>query len=128
MSSNVGQMLSFHGFCEKALPKRETIITLVDYLGTGWKCGLSFVHGRDMVYCRLGGDWSLICKAWNLTAGYALKLAAEEEKDNMVLAFRHIPLQCTHRVYVKPATVVDGKYTYQVNHYAMRCPVKSSKK
>lgn len=54
--TNVGQLLPFYGFCDKALPKQDTIITVVDYLGTGWKCELSFVRVGDMVYCRLGGD------------------------------------------------------------------------
>ena len=101
------------------------MLTVLDYMGNAWKCDLSFIKGEDMVYCRIGGDWRHICNAIRLIEGYAVKLIVTEAKDNTVVTLKHVPLQCTHWINVKPDYCVGRKYIYQVNHYFMRCLVEN---
>jgi len=112
-------MLRWNGFCRDVFPTQETTLTIVDSLGFNWKCGLEFVMDNKAMWCRIGGDWGIICAAHNLAEGNALKLAVIREKDDVVIVFKQIALQGIRKQYVKPLDPIGGKCVFQVNQYVM---------
>lgn len=113
------QMLRWNGFCRDVFPAQESTLTIVDSMGLNWKCSLEFVIVDNTMWCKIGGDWGIICAAHNLIEGNALKLAVIKEKCDVVIVFKQMPLQRVRKHYVKPLDPVGGNYVYQVNHYIM---------
>ena len=126
MFVSANQMLPWHGFCRRALPKKWCKLTIVDYEGCAWNCDLQFVIASKKLFCKIGGDWAICCFALRLVEGHAIKFAARQEENNTFLHMRHFPLQCTHRIFVKPIENVHGNHVYQVNQYLKSCPAKSN--
>lgn len=123
---SANQRVPWHGFCQRALPKKQCQLTIVDYKGCAWNCDLQFVIVGKKLFCKIGGDWAISCFTLRLVEGHAIKFAAHQEENNTVLHTRHFPLQCTHRRFVKPIENVHGNYVYQVNQYLKSCLAKSN--
>lgn len=118
------QVLPWVGFCEDTLPKTATRLSIIDHYGNIWKCEMVFMKVRNTVFCRIGGQWSLLCAARNMLKGHAIKLAVTGDKRNGILHIRHAPLQCVHRGFTRSMGTTESRHVYQVNHYFGQCPLK----
>lgn len=47
--------LPWLGFCQSALPTKETEIKVVDYLGFAWKCSFRIVEAENELVFKIGG-------------------------------------------------------------------------
>jgi len=119
------QILPWIGFCEDALPRTATRLSMIDHCGKIWKCEMVFMKVRNTVFCRIGGQWSLLCAAHNLMKGHAIKLAVTGDTRNGILHIRHVPLQCVHVGFTRSTKTTESQYVYQVNHYFVQCPLKT---
>ena len=105
-------MVPWIGFCQNTLPAIETRITIVDYLGFAWRCDLRFVKQGNSIYCRIGSDWGIICKAHRFDEGCILELAVTNEKNNDVIYLKYIPRK---RVKGEMAMDFDPKMCLQAD-------------
>ncbi|KEH16803.1 hypothetical protein MTR_0091s0090 [Medicago truncatula] len=110
-------VLPWFGFCEDAMPKTATRLSIIDHYGNVWKCEMVFMKVRNTVFCRIGGQWSLLRAARNLMKGHAIKLAVTGDSRNGILHIRHVPLQCVHRGFTRSATTTESRYVYQRADY-----------
>ena len=116
--------MPWFGFGEDALPTIATRLSIIDHYGNILKCDMVFIRMEDTVFCRIGGDWKLLCSARRLVKGHAIKFAVTENTRNGILHIRHVPLQCVHRGFVKSMNTSDARHVYQVNHYFIQCPLR----
>jgi len=86
---------------------------------------MDFIRMGDSIFCRIGGDWKLLCTTRKLVKGYAIKLAVTDSSRSGVLHLRYAPLNCVHRGFVRSRNTVDARHVYQVNHYFADCPLKN---
>lgn len=94
--------LPWLGFCQSALPTKETEIKVVDYLGFAWKCSFRIVEAENELVFKIGGGWGSLCKARRLLENHPLKLAVTHEAENKVVYLRHVPIPCKHQDIIKP--------------------------
>jgi len=84
-----------------------------------------FIKVRNTVFCRIGGQWSLLCAARNLMKGHAIKLVVTGDTRNGILHIRDVPFQCVHRGFACSMNTSEPRHVYQVNHYFVQCPLKN---
>lgn len=125
---SIMQMISWSDFCKDAFAKKNNVITIVDQSKFNWKCTMQFVEEDNRLVCKIGGDWEAICALRNFVVGHAIKLGVCDDKGSDVVFLRHVPLECTHRCYIRPPSAsINEKYVYEVNHYFLSCPKNSAR-
>jgi len=107
-----------------ALPKIVTRLSIIDHYGNIWKCDMVFIRMENTIFCRIGGDWRLLCASRNLVNGHAIKLVVTDNTRSGILHIRHVPLHCVHRGFMRSRNTTDERHVYQVSHYFMHCLLK----
>ena len=82
-----------------------------------------FMKVRNNVFCRIGGDWGLLCAFHELVKGHAIKLTVTGDARDCIVHVRHVPLQCIHRGFARSINTAEARHVYQVNHYFMDRPL-----
>ncbi|MCH79314.1 helicase-like protein, partial [Trifolium medium] len=110
--------LLWNGFCEYALPKSNTDLILVDWLGHTWKCNLQFASHLPNK-CQISGQWRNICKAHQLIEDCVVKFCVTEMSNNKTIHFRIASCISIRTTLIAPATSSAYKTFYQVENYFM---------
>ncbi|MCH83435.1 hypothetical protein A2U01_0004255 [Trifolium medium] len=107
--------LFWSGFCENALPHKDTGITLMDWMGFTWKCHLQLQDNS----CILYGEWKAMCEARNLTEGSVVKFGVTKPSNNILVHVKVSHFLGVRTTLVAPKTAGGYKAFYQVDHYYM---------
>ncbi|GAU15352.1 hypothetical protein TSUD_04210 [Trifolium subterraneum] len=110
--------LNWSGFCERALPRANTQLTFIDWIGYTWKCHLA-IGSYPRETCRVYGQWSGLCKARNLVEGVTIKLGVTKSRNNTVIHLKPSPFIGVRTTLVAPTTSGEFKAFYQVEHSYM---------
>jgi len=119
------QVVPWVGFGVEALPKTKDRLSIIDHCGNVWRCDMDFIRVENTIFCRIGGDWRLLCAARRLVKGHAIKLSITDDRRSGVLYIRYTPLNCVHRGFVRSRCTTNARHVYQVNHYFIDCPLKN---
>ncbi|MCH80094.1 hypothetical protein A2U01_0000856, partial [Trifolium medium] len=111
--------ISWRGFCQNALPKEGTQLTLIDWLGNKWSgCHFEFVNNPNMS-CKISGEWMDICKVHRLAEGVIVKFGVTNASDNTTIYFKLSPLIGVRTTLYAPSTSGKRKIFYQSQNHFM---------
>ncbi|GAU38320.1 hypothetical protein TSUD_61810 [Trifolium subterraneum] len=110
--------LSWHGFCEHALPSEETQLTLVDWIGYTWRCQLKFENHPHKT-CNISGQWRNIYKAHHFAEGVTIKFGVIGPVNNNVIHLKISPFLGVRTTIIAPTKASGHKTFYQTQHYFM---------
>ncbi|GAU38760.1 hypothetical protein TSUD_64910 [Trifolium subterraneum] len=108
--------LSWHGFCEQALPRQGSGITLVGWLGYTWECYFDF-GDPDKKTCQITGQWLDICKKHRLVEGITVKFGVTHASDNRVIYLKIAPFIGIRTTLIGSQMAAGYKAFYQTENY-----------
>jgi hypothetical protein len=110
------QKLSWHGFCEQALPRQGSGITLVGWLGYTWECYFDF-GDPDKKTCQITGQWLDICKKHRFVEGITVKFGVTHASHNKVIHLKIAPFIGVRTTLIRPQVAAGYKAFYQTENY-----------
>jgi hypothetical protein len=112
------QKLCWDGFCEAALPKQKTELTLLDWFRYTWKCRLELEENPPKT-CQIVGQWRNICKTRKLIEGVTLKLGVTKPSNNTIIHLKISPFIGVRTTLIAPTVSRGHKGFYQAEQYFM---------